>query len=288
MFYFRSCWSVAGRMFREWSMSNHLISLAYKADVGSLLRKSVLVLLADKASDDGSGVWASKQTMADELCCSKQSIINTMRQFVAERLIRETGKRDHQNGYTVEYQIEVAALETLPKVLRWRDQSKTFTSQGRLPLNRIDQGSQSALPKPSRTPRSKKDKPSSRTRAKPKISLPENWQPKPLTADTVCAQIVAAWQSGRIERELSKFRDHHLKGDTQWSDWDAAWRTWIQRAGDFEGSGNGTQHQPSLRGSRPDPALDLLRAARAAEAAERSDGQDHRGTRPPLQAIGRC
>jgi hypothetical protein len=37
----------------------------------------------------------------------------------------------------------------------------------------------------------------------------------------------------------------------------------------------------SLRGSRPDPALDLLRAARAAE-----DRENHWGTGPPLPAIG--
>ena len=54
-------------------MSNHLVSLAYKVDVGTLLRKAVLVLLAEKASDEGEGIWASKKTMADELCCSKHS-----------------------------------------------------------------------------------------------------------------------------------------------------------------------------------------------------------------------
>jgi hypothetical protein len=76
-------------------------------------------------------------------------------------------------------------------------------------------------------------------KAKPKIPLPEGWEPKPLTLGTMCAQIVSAWQPGRIERELSKFRDHHLRSDQRWSDWDAAWRTWIQRAGEFERGGNG-------------------------------------------------
>lgn len=229
-------------------MSNHLTSLAYKADVGSLLRKAVLVLLADKASDDGAGIWASKQTMADELCCSKQAVLNALHQFEAEKLIRQTGQRDHQNGYTVEYQLNVPALEALPKVLRWReDRSTSLTRQPRLPLNRVDERGQPGLPKPSRTSSSsKKDKPSSRGRAKtPKHSLPANWEPKPLTQGTICAQIVAAWQPGRLERELSKFRDHHLKIDAQWSDWDAAWRTWIQRASDFERPSNERPSNPT-------------------------------------------
>jgi biotin operon repressor len=92
-------------------VSNHLTSLAYKLDVGSLLRKSVLVLLADKASDDGSGIWASKQTMADELCCSKQAVRNTLQSFLEEGLLVETGRQKCQNGFTITYALKLAAME---------------------------------------------------------------------------------------------------------------------------------------------------------------------------------
>jgi hypothetical protein len=46
--------------------------------------------------------------------------------------------------------------------------------------------------------------------------------------------------------------------------------------------------QPDLRGRRPDPSLDLLRAAQRAEEAERAagGGEDHRGTWLALPAIG--
>lgn len=46
--------------------------------------------------------------------------------------------------------------------------------------------------------------------------------------------------------------------------------------------------QPDLRGSRPDPSLDLLRSARAAEEAERAagGGQDHWGAWAALPPVG--
>jgi len=131
-------------------VSNHLTSLAYKVEVGSLLRKSVLVLLADKASDDGSGIWASKQTMADELCCSKRAIINTLRQFQAEGLLKETGKRDNANGYTVTYTLNVNALQKLHRVKRWveNDQCTPCTGEPDTPVNDVQGTGAPDAPKP--------------------------------------------------------------------------------------------------------------------------------------------
>lgn len=33
-----------------------------------------------------------------------------------------------------------------------------------------------------------------------------------------------------MEDQAQQFRDHHLKHDSRWSDWDAAWRTWMRNA----------------------------------------------------------
>lgn len=97
-------------------MSNHLVSMVYKRDLGSVTRKAVMVLLADKASDDGSGIWASKQCMADELCLSRLSVRKVIKTFVSEGLIVEVGRRECSNGYTTEYALNVAAIEALPLV----------------------------------------------------------------------------------------------------------------------------------------------------------------------------
>jgi hypothetical protein len=123
-------------------VSNHLISTTYKRELRTPMRKSVMALLADKASDDGSGIYASKQTMADELCCSKQTIIDTIKSFMADGLIVELGTRRAPNGFTVEYGIVVDALEALPLVRCHADRearkSGRLTGQPNRPVREID------------------------------------------------------------------------------------------------------------------------------------------------------
>lgn len=128
-------------------MSNHLISEVYKRQVGNIARKAVMGLLADKASDDGSGIWASKQRMADEIGASKQTVIATLKGLTADGLVREAGMRKCTNGYTVEYAINVAALKALPLVKSHQDdQSEDLTGQATSPVKGFDATSQILLP----------------------------------------------------------------------------------------------------------------------------------------------
>ncbi len=126
-------------------MSNHLISTTYKRDLRTPMRKSVMALLADKASDDGSGIYASKQTMADELCCSRKAILDTIKAFVDEGLLIEIGSRRVPNGFTVEYGIDVDALEALPLVKchadrerRKSDPATSVTRKRQIPVSQGD------------------------------------------------------------------------------------------------------------------------------------------------------
>ena len=80
-------------------MSWHLCSEVYKRQLGTLTRVAVMALLADKASDNGEGIWSAKQSMADELCTTKQTVISTIKGLVADDLLREVGHRKCQNGY---------------------------------------------------------------------------------------------------------------------------------------------------------------------------------------------
>ncbi|MEE3154534.1 MAG: helix-turn-helix domain-containing protein, partial [Pseudomonadota bacterium] len=128
-------------------MSNHLISEVYKRQVGNISRNAVMVLMADKASDDGSGIWASKQRMADELGASKQTVITTIRALIEDGLIRQRGQRRCANGYTVEYAINVTALRALPLVgSHAEDQSENLTGQNLEPVKKADPTGQIPLP----------------------------------------------------------------------------------------------------------------------------------------------
>ena len=76
---------------------------------------------------------------------------------------------------------------------------------------------------------------------KPKTShrLPDDWQPESLTGET--AIMVAAWEPGRIERELAKFRDYWKAASGRNAvkdDWQAALRFWLRNS-DERGTNNG-------------------------------------------------
>lgn len=112
-----------------------------------MARKAVMVLLADKASDDGSGIWASKQRMAEEIGASKQTVIATLKALIDDGLVREAGKRKCTNGYTVEYAINVRALKSLPLVKSHiEDQSEDLTGQEAAPVKEADLTGQIVLP----------------------------------------------------------------------------------------------------------------------------------------------
>lgn len=94
-------------------MSRYVAALVYRKRLGSMARKSILAYCAERANDDGTGIWASKVTIAKEVECSKQTVISTLRDLVADGILREVGKRKCQNGFVVEYDIVVSAVEAL-------------------------------------------------------------------------------------------------------------------------------------------------------------------------------
>jgi uncharacterized protein YdaU (DUF1376 family) len=60
--------------------------------------------------------------------------------------------------------------------------------------------------------------------------LPADWQPV-LTPKAQAT--VAAWPAGMLERELTKFRNHAADKGRLSKDWQAAFRTWIDNADDW-------------------------------------------------------
>ena len=96
-------------------MSNHICSLVYKRALGSLPRKALLALMADKADNDGTGVSVSKSSLAIELDISRQLVIRTIKSLVADGLLIECGKLECKQGFIVQYSINVEALRALPE-----------------------------------------------------------------------------------------------------------------------------------------------------------------------------
>lgn len=94
-------------------MSRYVAALVYRKRVGSMARKAILAYCAERANDDGTGVWPAKTTVAREVECSKQTVIDVFRQFVSEGLLIEVGKRTTGNGYVVCYDLNIDAIKAL-------------------------------------------------------------------------------------------------------------------------------------------------------------------------------
>ena len=82
-----------------------------------MARKAVLAYMADRANDDGSGIWASKQRIADEIEASKKTVIRIVKELEADGLLEATGKRRTQGGHTVVYRIVLSEVQKLQRTI---------------------------------------------------------------------------------------------------------------------------------------------------------------------------
>ncbi|WP_245814915.1 hypothetical protein [Litoreibacter ascidiaceicola] len=75
------------------------------------------MFLADKASDDGSGIWCSKGTIQRHTELGETTVKRTVREFLKDGILVETGARTCKNGFTVVYRINLAKVEALDPTL---------------------------------------------------------------------------------------------------------------------------------------------------------------------------
>ncbi|MEH6834306.1 helix-turn-helix domain-containing protein [Falsihalocynthiibacter arcticus] len=94
-------------------MSNVVSALVQKRKVGSPTRKAILMFMASCASDDGTGIWSSKATMARDLEMGKRTVQVSIDDLVAHRLVSEVGTRACAHGFTVEYRMNLDVIRAL-------------------------------------------------------------------------------------------------------------------------------------------------------------------------------
>jgi hypothetical protein len=95
----------------SWRIANECAERRF----GSAARKQIIMFLADKVSNDGSGIWCSKGTIQRHTELSESTVKRTIIDFLQEGILIETGRRHCKNGYTVIYRIvpeSVEAMET--------------------------------------------------------------------------------------------------------------------------------------------------------------------------------
>jgi hypothetical protein len=86
-------------------MSWKIANLCADRIFGSAARKQIIMFLADKASDDGSGIWCSKGTIQRHTELGESTVKRTITDFLREGILIETGRRPCKNGFTVIYRI---------------------------------------------------------------------------------------------------------------------------------------------------------------------------------------
>lgn len=93
-------------------MSRKLVTLVYERRIGSLMRKAVLAYMADRANDDGSGIWVSKTRIAREIEASRSGVITAIQGMEKDGLLCNHGMLHNRSTY--EYSIIVHAVKALP------------------------------------------------------------------------------------------------------------------------------------------------------------------------------
>lgn len=218
-------------------MSHHVVSEVYKRQVGKMPRVPLLALMADKASDDGRGIWASKQTLADELGCSKQTVINTVDTLIADGLLIVVGDRACSNGHTVEYRIDIDALEALPLVgCHARKASKKLTGQKSGPVKKIDSTGQKSGPDQSKVltqtflePPLNQEPPNPLGRGRERVAIPDDWDlPGIAELPDAIESLARQWPAGAYQAEGVAFHQHWRGRGTKRADWGAAWAARVQ------------------------------------------------------------
>lgn len=93
----------------SWRVANECADRRF----GSAARKQIIMFLADKASDDGSGIWCSKGTIQRHTELGESTVKRTISDFLREGILVETGRRPCKNGFTVIYRIVLARVMAL-------------------------------------------------------------------------------------------------------------------------------------------------------------------------------
>lgn len=250
-------------------MSRTVATLVYSRRIGSTVRKAVLAYCADRASDDGRGIWASKQRIADEIECDRRTVIRTMNALIAEGLLIETGTRACRGGSTIEYRIDIDAVAALPLTQssdRVSPVTESHQGQG------VTLGSDTVSPEPSLNRPVVKEASASSTKRARKLTgfpapdgVPEGTWLDFLNSPNRRKAGMSATAYAGIANNLNSLAEHGFPpGEMIALAVERGWKTvkleWVQNDGQQR---NGTGQR--LSGPRPDPTLDIVRRAREAQ-----------------------
>ena len=108
--------------------------------------------MADKASDDGSGIWVSKKNMAADLEMTDRAVRIHIKDMIAMGVLVEAGQRQCKTGYTVDYTINVDVVGSLGSTREATEQHAPLNDVHPYPCMTFTPTPEPGSPKPSIEP----------------------------------------------------------------------------------------------------------------------------------------
>lgn len=105
-------------------MSWPLTGLVASKVIGSPVKRLVLLTMASRANDDGTGIFASFATMARDCELSRATVKRAIKDLEDEGLVKQVGVRPCANGKTNDYSMSVRRISALPNIKKDRGQSE--------------------------------------------------------------------------------------------------------------------------------------------------------------------
>nr|WP_047581956.1 helix-turn-helix domain-containing protein [Methylobacterium sp. ZNC0032] len=100
-------------------MSTLLVGFALKARLHSRTRKLVLIKLLDHAREDGTRIYPSLKSIADDAECSVSTARRTLKEFCQVGLLRRVRDGGSKRGDTAHYELDVELLVRLKRDELW-------------------------------------------------------------------------------------------------------------------------------------------------------------------------
>ncbi len=97
-------------------MSAFLLGAGFLADMGTPIRKLVLLKIIDACHDDGTRIFPAIETVAKAAQCSSRQVHREISAFLSAGLLRTVRQGGRGPGHTTEYALELGVLDTIARV----------------------------------------------------------------------------------------------------------------------------------------------------------------------------
>ncbi|MBR0937294.1 helix-turn-helix domain-containing protein [Bradyrhizobium jicamae] len=190
--------------------------------------------------EHGGWAWPSQQTLADELGLHERTVRTALSAMVERgHLLAKRRGREETNLYHLALKnsdsdrkktsahTEEVTGNNLPvmtgKIVQSDRKNRVKVTGRKLPPNPLNEPLEE--PFEGKTPPTKGNVRKVTARRRPSTPWPDGFHLEDDLADHAAAK--AGWSQGRAFEEFDRFQNHHLAKGSIFSDWRAAWRTWV-------------------------------------------------------------